>query len=227
MTDLPRAFALSLGQLADPAILRVLGKSLAVTLAIFAVFGAGLYLVIARAVAGWGYADAGLAGAAATALIAIAALWLLFRIIALAVLQFFADDVVRAVEARHYPAAAGVPELRFAPALAASTRGLVRAVAVNALALPLALALLVTGIGTALLLWAVNAWLLGRELTEMVWLRHRAGKADGLPVSGSARFALGGVTAVLLMIPFVNLIAPVLGAASAAHMVHRGRAARA
>ena len=35
MVSLPRALSLALGQLGDPAILRVLGKSLAVTLAIF------------------------------------------------------------------------------------------------------------------------------------------------------------------------------------------------
>ncbi|MDC9762132.1 hypothetical protein OTU41_19180, partial [Proteus mirabilis] len=39
MTQLPRAFALALGQLSDPAILRVLAKSLLATLAIVAVVG--------------------------------------------------------------------------------------------------------------------------------------------------------------------------------------------
>lgn len=227
MQEILRAFALSLRQLNDPAVLAVLAKSLAVTLAVFAALGTGLYWALAGLLADWGHADAGLAGAAAAALIGGLAFWLLFRILALAVLQFFAEDVVRAVEARHYPAAAAAAELRFGPALAASMRGLARAVAVNALAAPFVVALLVTGVGAPLLLWAVNAWLLGRELTEMVWLRHRAGGADALPVSGAARFALGGVTAALLLAPFVNLIAPVLGAASAAHLVHRARGARA
>lgn len=220
MTDLPRAFALSLGQLSDPAILRVLGKSLLVTLALFA----------ALALAAWQGLSALLTSYAAryedlSVLIAIVLMtiggWLLFRVVALAVLQFFADDVVRTVERRYYPAAAAVPDAPFATELAASAKGLARVLAVNAVALPLALLLLITGVGTALLLWAANAWLLGRELTEMVWLRHRTDRAALAPVGGATRFALGGVIAALLAVPFVNLFAPILGAAAATHLVHR------
>lgn len=58
----------------------------------------------------------------------------------------------------------------------------------------------------------------------MVWLRHRADKAELAPVSGLTRFLLGGIVAALLIVPFVNLLAPVLGAAAATHLVHRGRA---
>ena len=88
-------------------------------------------------------------------------------------------------------------------------------------ALPFALVLLVTGIGTPLLFWFVNALLLGRELTEMVALRHSAhGKTDATAVGGLTRFCLGGVVAALLAIPFVNLLAPVIGAASATHLFH-------
>ena len=39
MTSLPAAFARAIGQLSDPAILRVLAKSIAVTLAIFLMLG--------------------------------------------------------------------------------------------------------------------------------------------------------------------------------------------
>ena len=40
------------------------------------------------------------------AVTALAGLWLSWRIVAMLVIQFFAEDVVHAVEARHYPAAA-------------------------------------------------------------------------------------------------------------------------
>lgn len=222
MTELPRAFALSLGQLSDPAIGRVLAKSILATLAIFAALGfaawATLSAALQRYAAGW----EDLGALIAAALIVIGG-WLLFRVVALAVLQFFADDVVRAVERRHYSDAASVPDLPFSAELSASAKGLLRVVAVNAVVLPLALILLVTGIGTALLLWAANAWLLGRELTEMVWLRHRADTSDLVPVGGLTRFALGGIVAALLIVPFLNLLAPVLGAAAATHLVHRAR----
>ena len=222
MTQLPRAFALALGQLSDPAILRVLAKSLLATLAIFAALGLAAWQGLSAALESYAAGYEGLSGLIVIVLTVIGG-WLLFRVVALAVLQFFADDVVRAVERRHYGAAANVPDLPFSTELKGSARGLLRVIAVNAVVLPVALLLLVTGVGTALVLWAANAWLLGRELTEMVWLRHRADRTELAPVSGLTRFLLGGVVAALLVVPIVNLLAPVLGAAAATHLVHRAR----
>ena len=222
MTDLPRAFALALGQLSDPAIGRVLAKSILATLAIFVALGLIAWRALSAALTTYAAGYENLGALIAIALTVISG-WLLFRVVALAVLQFFADDIVRAVEKRHYSAAAAVPDLPLSKELSASANGLVRVLAVNAVVLPLALVLLVTGIGTALVLWVANAWLLGRELTEMVWLRHRTDPSDLVPVGGLTRFALGGIVAALLIVPFVNLLAPVLGAAAATHLVHRAR----
>ena len=94
-------------------------------------------------------------------------------------------------------------------------------VASMALAAPFALLLLITGFGPALLLGIVNAWLIGRDLEEMVWLRHRKDDAELCPIGKWNRFALGGAIAALLLVPFVNFIAPVLGAAAATHLIHR------
>ena len=138
-------------------------------------------------------------------------------------LQFFADEIVRAVEAKHYSHAATVAELPFRQELSNSARSASRALLMNIVILPIALVLLFTGVGTALLFWLVNAVLLGRELQDMVWLRHRRDGNDSAPVGGVTRFLLGGLVAALLAVPFVNFLAPVLGAASATHLVHRGR----
>ncbi|ANY19070.1 CysZ-like protein [Tsuneonella dongtanensis] len=214
------SFARALGQLGDGRVLRVLAKSMGVTLAIFAAIGfaawRGAALAIERYAAGWGEV-----GGLVALLLAVIGGWLLFRIVALAVLQFFADEVVRAVEVRFYPdEAANARDLPFAEDARNALGGLWRAVLVNALALPVALLLLVTGVGTAILFWAVNAWLLGRELMDMVWLRHRTSPEDAPPLSGLTRFALGGIVAGMLLVPFINLLAPVLGAATATHLVH-------
>ena len=232
MVSLPRALALSLSQLGDPAIVKVLVKSVLVTLAIFAVLGIGLWAALDSAIETWlaanmpeDYSDTLAAVAALT--IGLVAGWLLFRIVALFVLQFYADEIVRAVEARHYPHAAKVAGLPFREELGNSLRSTLRAVLVNLVALPFAIALLVTGIGTAVLFWAVNGWLLGRELQDMVWLRHRGDKAEIAPMSAGQRFLLGGTVAGIMLVPFANLLAPVLGAASATHMVHRARGAHA
>ena len=227
MTGLPlllsRALALALGQLADPRILRVFAKSGLVTLAILFTLWAALMALVPAVLARFaGTGDTYFV--VLTGLVGLLAAWFAFRLVALAVLQFFADEVVRAVEARHYPEAADAArDVPFAAELAAGGKGLLRALAVNALALPVAGALLITGVGAPLVLWAANAWLLGRELTEMVWLRHRTPDTAALPVGRGTRFALGGVVAALLAVPIVNLLAPVLGAAAATHLVHGRR----
>lgn len=223
MISVPSAFARAFAQLGDRRVLGVLAKSLAVTLAIvtalaFAIVEGG------RLAADRWIGESGDTYYLVAGVLALVAVWLLFRIVALAVLQFFADDVVHAVEARHYPQeAASARDIPFAEEARNALRGLLRAVAVNALALPFAIALLVTGVGTALLFWAVNAWLLGRELMDMASLRHRHDASAAPPLGALTRFALGGIVAAMLLIPFANLLAPVLGAAAATHLVHSRR----
>ena len=217
------AFTLALGQLGDRRILAILAKSLALTLAVFAVMAAGTWFAIDRTMTTDG--NGGFVGAIVAGAVFLIALWLLFRLVALAVLQLFGDEVVRAVEARHYPAAAASARaLGWREEVRVGLRSLGRTVGYNLLALPVALALLVTGVGTVLVFAAVNAVLLGRELTEMAALRHRDEAGDA-PLPGFAtRTALGAVVVALLLVPFVNLLAPVLGAAAATHLVHRRRA---
>lgn len=231
MRDVIASLLLALGQLADPVIWRILAKSVLVTLAVFVLAGAACWYALDALLDAAGLSASLFAGAdtlrgAAAALLTALGLWLTWRIAAMAVIGFFADEVVEAVEARHYPAAASAarnPSL--GEQAAASLRAAIRALVANLLALPVALALLVTGVGTALLLLLVNAWLIGRELLDMVWLRHRRGNGDAPPVTAAERFVLGGAIAALLAVPFVNFLAPVLGAAGAAHLVHRrGRA---
>ena len=220
MIGVPSAFARALGQLGDRRVMGVLAKSMGITLAIFVLVAIALWQGMRRLIEHYaaGYGElGGLVGV----LLAIIGGWLLFRVVALAVLQFFADEVVLAVEARHYPqAAVTARKLPFAEDARNAASGLLRAVVANLAALPFALLLLVTGVGTALLFWAVNAWLLGRELQDMAWLRHRATTDAAPPLTALTRLALGGIVAAMLLVPFVNLLAPVLGAAAATHLVH-------
>ena len=226
MSRLPTALGLAFAQLGDPAVLKVLGKSLAATLAIFAVLALALWRGLAWALDSYTSGYGAELGALLGLVLAVIAGWLLFRIVALAVLQFFADDVVLAVEARHYPAAAATARrLPFREDLRNALGGAARAILANLVALPLALVLLITGVGPALLFWAVNAWLLGRELEDMAWMRHRHHRELRSPVGAGTRFMLGGAVAALLLVPIVNFFAPILGAAAATHLVHRRKAA--
>ena len=221
MVSLPRALSLALGQLGDRAILRVLGKSLIVTLALFICAAVALNATLPALLSGW-LDLSGDVYVVLTALVFIIGAWLLFRIVALAVLQFFADEIVQAVEAKHYPShAACARKVPFTEELSNSLRATGRVIVFNLLAAPIAIVLLFTAIGPAIAFWFVNALLLGRELQDMVWLRHRQDSGEIQPIGGLTRFALGGVVAGLLAIPFVNLLAPIIGAASATHLVHR------
>jgi uncharacterized protein involved in cysteine biosynthesis len=225
--SLPAALLLAVRQLTDPHILRILGKSLAITLLLFAVLAGCGWMLLDWGLERAGLGDAWFTGAGgvrqvAAFVLAMLGLWLGWRIVAMAVIQFFADEVVLAVEARHYPhAASAARELPLREQLAGSLKAAGRALSVNLLVLPVALALLVTGVGTALLFWLVNAVLLGRELQDMVWLRHRRSALHQAPIGRAERFLLGGCVAALLALPFVNLLAPVLGAAAATHLIHR------
>lgn len=218
---------LSLRRLGDPQVLRVLGKSILVSLLLFAVLAVALWWgldgLLARAGLGDGLASGGegLRGLASL-LLTLLALWLGWRIVAMLVVQFYAEDVVRAVERRHYPqAASAARDLPFGTQMRVSLAAAGRALLFNLLALPVALVLVVTGVGPALLFWLVNALLIGRELADMVWLRHAHSHPGLHPVGKGERLALGAVVTVLFALPFVALLAPVLGATAAAHLVHR------
>ena len=224
---MPRAFTLTIGQLGDPAVARVLVKSLLATLAVFVAMGCGLYVGLRSAAAAWIGADdaGGLAGAAAVVLLALGA-WLLFRVVAVAVVGLFADEVVAAVEARHYPAAHAVARpvgMRRAARMGIASAG--RAVAVNLLMLPVYLALLVTAIGPAIAFFLVNAWLLGRDLGEMVASRHMddATMRGWRKATRAQRLMLGLVGTGLFVVPLVNLLAPIVGAGMATHLFHASR----
>ncbi|MFM5948712.1 MAG: EI24 domain-containing protein [Novosphingobium sp.] len=214
------AFSLALTRLADRRILAIWLKSLAVTLLVFIALGVGGWFGLIWLLDRYGKADE-LGQLAAVLILAIAG-WLLWRIIALAVLQFFADEVVLAVEQRDYPEmAARARKLGLHEEARRALAGAGRAMLYNLLALPVALVLAITGIGAPLVFLLVNAVLLGRELQDMVWLRHRSAPDSPPPLTGLERLGLGGVVAVLLTVPVVNFVAPFLGAACAVHLIHR------
>ncbi len=144
---------------------------------------------------------------------------LLFRVVAVAITWVFADDIIDAVEDRHYPRQAAFGKR---PSLGAglqmAIRSITRVVGYNLLALPIYLLLLFTGIGTAVAFLLINALLLGRDLEDMLIARHGAkGAMNKLP-----RLMLGLLGTAGMLVPFVNLLVPVLATAMAVHLVHSG-----
>ena len=213
------AFLLALRDLPNPRVLRVLAQSLALTFLLLAVSGTAIFFVARWVLAHWkwlGAAERDIAGLLVVVAI-IAGSWLLFRAVAIVVVGLFADAIVADVEGRHYPgAAARAVDVGWRRNIILALASLVRLIGGNLLALPLYILLLVTGIGTPILALFVNALLLGRDLEAMVLARH----PDRPRLDRPARWSLGLLSAASFVVPVANLLAPILSAAMAVHMLH-------
>jgi CysZ protein len=214
------AIMLSLRQLSDAETLAVLWRVVLLTLLAFAVIGAALWWAGQRWLIPMAGTNGDLADLAALglAVVILTLFWLLFRSVAMAAMGLFTDRIIESVEEDHYPAAAAravpVPWRR---GLAMGLWSGLRALGWNLLASPIYLVLLFTGIGLPIALLLVNGLLLGRDLELMVASRHPG--AAALP--NGRRHTLGFVAALAFMIPGLNLVAPVFGAALAVHFFHR------
>ena len=210
-----RALILALRQLNDPAVRRVLVRCVLLALATFAVLLAVVPILISWLdLTGFGWLDATLAvlGSAAVLLLA----WLLFPAAVALGLGLFADEVVEAVERRHYPGLSPAPGLGVTDSVLAGLRLGATALLLNLLALPF---YLVPG-ANLLVFLALNGYLLGREYFETVATR-RLSRAQATAEQSRARgrvWLAGAVIAALSAVPVVNLIAPVIGVAFMTHL---------
>jgi CysZ protein len=132
----------------------------------------------------------------------------------------FLEDVVDAVEDRHYPGLPAARQQGWGEALVQSANFLGLVIAVNAVALvfyPFA------GPAAPLAFWAVNGFLLGREYFTMVAQRRLpSAEVARLRRANRGRLWLAGtLMAAPLSIPLVNLLVPVLGVATFTHLFHR------
>ncbi len=226
-----RALTLSIGQLGDPAIVRILLRSLLVTLVLFVSLGIALGYALrgfdpcALVAADTCPLDASSSGLGAILLTVLAG-WLLFPAVAIGVISGFMDRIVAAVERRHYPMSAGTARpLTLGGGLVMGLRSALRLLLYNLVALPFYILLLVTGIGTPILFVAVNGLALGRDLGEMVAARHldSTPRDIWLKRTRAERVVLGALATALFLVPVVNLLAPVLAAAMATHLFHATR----
>ena len=220
-------FAKALGQFFDPRFLRVLligvGLSLALLFGVYAGFVQVLdwltpetltlpwvgEITWVKDLLGWG-----------SLLLMIGLSVFLMVPVASAFTGLFLDDVAKAVEDRHYPGLPAVPRLPFFDTLIDSLNFFGLLIAVNLLAL---VAYGFVGPFAPLMFWAVNGYLLGREYFQMVAMR-RLGRqgAKALRKQFSGKIWIAGILmAAPLSVPLVNLVIPVLGAATFTHLFHR------
>lgn len=218
-----RAFIRAVGQLGDPRIRKLVLISLAATVVIYAVLFAVLWWVlfsteVLTGLPGWETALDWL-GAVAVPILAL----LLFPAVVSLSLGALLDGVVDAVEDRHYPTLPPAREQPVAEVVLTTVRFAAVAVAVNLLALPFyIIGIFVGGVGLVVF-YAVNGYLLSREYFELVAVRRMDSRsARNLYKSNIGSLWLAGaLTALLLTIPFVNIVAPVVGVAAMVHIVNR------
>lgn len=227
-----KAIGRALSQLDDPAFRKVVLLGFALSLAVFAAVLAGLIaLVPLIPPTGIGWLDTGIdwfAGLSVPVLFVLA-LYLFFPAVTTMAMSLFLDDIVDAVEARHYPQTAGWRRSSVLEGTWLALKLSAVIVLVNLAALPVYIALLVTGIGTLLLYLALNGYLMGREYFEIVAVHHGTPRqAARMRRATRDQAFIGGVAiAGLFLVPIVNLLAPVLGAATMVHLFHGARAREA
>jgi CysZ protein len=222
-----QAIIMAFQSLADRRVQRLLIRVILLTLLAFFILGFALWWVMDLGIGWMGLDQIGVSadnasvfGAFMAVATTIFSTLLLFRIVAVAITWIFADDIINAVEDRHYPKHAMTGKR---PGLASGAgmamRSVARVVGYNLLALPVYLLLLFTGVGTFIAFLLVNALLLGRDLEDMLVARH--GKEHG-SMRKLPRLLLGLAGTAGMMVPFFNLIVPVLATAAAVHMAHSG-----
>ncbi|WP_224815566.1 EI24 domain-containing protein [Hasllibacter sp. MH4015] len=220
------AFLKALGQLTDSRFLGVLGLGLVLTIGLLV----GFYALFAGVV-GWFVPDTftlpwigevnwidNALTIAGIPLMLVLSIFLMVPVSA-AFMGIFLDRVSEAVEDQHYPGLPPARGLTIGEALVDVAKFLGILTVVNILAL---LFYLISGPFAPLVFWVVNGILLGREYGQMVALRRNdaRGAAEFRKRNRPTLFAAGVLMAVPLTIPVVNILVPILGAATFTHLYH-------
>jgi CysZ protein len=214
-----RALSLAFQQLPDPAFRRILVLGIGLSLVVFAALGAltvvGFHYIPPTR---WHWLDDLVAFGGAVGF--LVSMWLLFPAVVSVFIGLLLDDVAEAVERRHYPQ--DPPGVAPSMALSAvlSLRLMIVLIVLNILVLPLyVVALFVPFLSLAIFL-VLNGYLMGREYFELVATRHMTPRdAKALRRAWRGRvFVAGLIIAGLFSVPFLNLLAPILGAAFMMHV---------
>lgn len=134
--------------------------------------------------------------------------------------SLFLDEVAQAVEARHYPNLPPARNMPIGESIKDTLNFLGVLIGANILALILSLFFPFL---LPFIFWAVNGYLLGREYFFMAAVRrHDRAQAKALFQKYRGRVWIAGMLmAVPLTIPFLNLLIPIIGAATFTHQFQR------
>ncbi|MGV6871075.1 sulfate transporter family protein [Pseudochelatococcus sp. B33] len=203
------------GDVLSPPLRKVLWRSLGLTLLLLFAMGVALSALIEwladQSVWLSGYPYVGTVAVVLAAAGVFVGLIFLIPPVSALVAGYYLDDVAAVVEARCDPGGQPGTPMPAGEALLAGLRFAALSLGVNFLAL---LLLLVPGVNLVAFL-AANAYLFGREYFELAAGRYRPIEAARAlrRDNGGLAFLGGLVTALLVMVPFVNLVTPLFGTA--------------
>lgn len=222
-----RAVMLALGQMGDARFRRVFLLGLGLTVALLI----GAYLLAFWGV-GWLVGDAmtlplvgtitwidELASWGSVLLLIVLSPFLMIPV-ASAITGLFLETVAEAVEARHYPHLPKVGGSSLMDGLVDSLGHIGVLIVANLLALVLYLVLPPLAL---FIFWGLNGFLLGREYFTVAAMR-RVGRAEAKRLRRrhlGTIWAAGVLMAIPLTVPILNLVVPILGAATFTHIYHR------
>ena len=220
------SFFKALGQVDDPRFRRVLFLGVGLTLALLiAAYAAFLLLLswlfgneVIQPLVGEGRWLNDLLSWSSLLVMILLSTFLMIPV-ASAITSMFLDDVAQAVEDKHFPHLPKVAPVPFGTALKDSVNFLGVLIAANTVAL------ILYAIFTPfapLIFWGLNGLLLGREYFQLAAMR-RVGlqKAKELRKANAGKIWFAGtLMAIPLSIPLLNLVIPILGAATFTHIFH-------
>lgn len=156
--------------------------------------------------------------------------YLLFPGIVTMVMGVLVDQIATAVEEEYYPNRVGSRKVPVTDVVISAGKLTLIMLVVNLLALVpyIILFFMTASIGAFALFVAINGFLLGREYYEMVAMRHMDRKmVHRFRVeNGNKIFIVGALMAAMFAVPFLNILAPIVGAAVMTHVFHHLMAQR-
>lgn len=220
------SFFKAIAQLPDPRFRSVLWRGIGLTIALLVGLYAGLLWLIEWlteepiTLPGIGEVTwvGDLLGWGSLGLIIVMSVFLMVPV-ASAITSIFLDEVAQAVEDKHFPNLPDVPHVTFWDGLRDTVNFLGVLIVANIFAFVLYAILPFAAI---FIFYALNGFLLGQEYFQLAAMR-RIGRARAkeLRKQHQAKIWLAGcLMAVPLSFPLVNLVIPILGAATFTHLFH-------
>ena len=212
-----RAYIKALAHISDPGFYKPLALSLALSILTYILLFAiiGFFIVETSLSLGtWWEISGGLLGGFGLLVVAL----FLFPAILSGYIGLFLESVVTLIERKCYPTAQGSYHSSWMENIVTTLRYVGLVVVANLVAL----SLYFVPILNACVFIGLNGILIGREYFDLVAARHMTREERRTVYHTHRRriLGLGFLTAVLLLVPVINIVVPLVGVAAMLHLFH-------